>query len=46
MGNCCGEQTVPPTEKAANYVMVIKIIMFIQFLVVIMNFVAADPFLR
>ena len=46
MGNCCGEQTVPPTEKAANYVMAIKVIMFVQFLIVIMNFVAADVFLR
>lgn len=46
MQEFCGEQTVPPTEKAAKYVLIIKVLIALQLVVAILDIVANDSFLR
>jgi hypothetical protein len=43
---CLGPAAVPATEKAANYRTAIRVLLVIQTIVVILNFVAAASFLR
>jgi hypothetical protein len=38
---CLGPAVIPPTEKAKKYVTFIRVLMALQALVVILNFVAA-----
>lgn len=42
----CGEQAVPSTEKAAKFVLIIKVLLLLQFGIAILNIVAHEKFLR
>lgn len=42
----CGPEIVPPTEKAAKYVIILKAIMIFQFIIAVMDIVAGNSFLR
>lgn len=46
MCSFCGPQIVPPTEKAAKYVLLLKGLIIIQFLIAIVDLVAVRSFLR
>jgi hypothetical protein len=46
MQSICGAQTVPPTESAAKYVLIIKVLMVFQFIIAVLDMVAVDLFLR
>lgn len=43
---CLGPPVAPATEKAATYRTAIRVLLVVQALVVILNFVAASSFLR
>jgi len=43
---CLGPAIEPPTDRARTYVLIIRILMVVQAIVVILNFVAANQFLR
>lgn len=34
---CCGEQVQPPTQRAANFVIILKILFVLQFIISISN---------
>lgn len=46
MQSLCGPQIVPPTEKAAKYVLILKGLLVIQFLIAIVDMIAVRSFLR
>ena len=43
---CLGPAVEPATEKAKTYVTIIRVLLVVQAVVVILNFVAANAFLR
>lgn len=38
---CCGPEVIPPTEKGMFFKKALKVIMLVQFVIVILNFIAA-----
>lgn len=46
MNQICGSQFVPPTEKAAKYVLIMKVMIVLQVIIAIADIVAARAFLR
>lgn len=40
MNTFCGSQIVPPTEKAAKYVLIFKVQMLFQFMIAVIDIVA------
>jgi hypothetical protein len=43
---CFGEAEQPTTESGRNYVKIMRLVIVGQFVIMVLNFVAADYFLR
>ena len=43
---CFGDAEMPLTDSGKTYVMVTRVIIFLQLLITILNFIAADYFLK